>query len=331
MNRIIFFVASAIVAVATACSGNYTVSEPVRIYEGVAPGSEDWVQDNEIIRPFGTERLVMNVAAPTITPYLPDPAKATGSAMIVCPGGGYFMHSIDSEGHNVARWLADHGIAAFVLKYRLTYAGDTPEDVDKSVGAMFGGVTGQRELQGAGQGGTMDLENMSDEEKEALMQRFARKQEGPTIQDLAGDDGRAAIAYVRTHASEYGINPDKIGIMGFSAGSGVTFNVMYKHDDMSKPNFSAPIYGGNDAVELPADPTPLFVLAPEFDMWPAPTAINIYQLWHKNRLPAELHYFSGTQHGFGLKDDGEPVNAWINLLFNFMIKCGFVENAEYIL
>ena len=60
----------------------------------------------------------MNVAVPTVTPYLPEPSKATGAAMVVCPGGGYFMLSIDSEGHNVARWLAEHGIAAFGLESR---------------------------------------------------------------------------------------------------------------------------------------------------------------------------------------------------------------------
>ena len=319
MNRMILTAMAAVLGIATsfAQQRTYSVSDPVRLYESAAPGSETWVQNNEIERPFGTETLVMNVAVPTITPYLPAPSKATGSAMIVCPGGGYFMLSIDSEGHNVAKWLAEHGIAAFVLKYRLRYAGDTPEAVDQSVGAMFGGVTGQRQLDKAQpQGGGMPM--------------FAAPQEGPTIQELAGDDGRAAIAYVRAHAAEYGIDPDRIGIMGFSAGSGVTYNVMYQHDERSNPNFAAPIYGGYAAEALPDNATPLFILAPEFDMWPAPTAMDIYQLWHRNHLPAELHYFSGTQHGFGLKDDGEPVNIWIKLLYNFMIKCGFVEGCDYL-
>ena len=143
----------------------------------------------------------MNVAVPTVTPYLPEPSKATGAAMVVCPGGGYFMLSIDSEGHNVARWLAEHGIAAFVLKYRTRYAGDTPEAVDKSVGAMFGGITGQRQLQAPAQadkGAGMNFENMSEEQRANLARMFgAGANNGPTVQDLAGDDGRDCSVRLR--------------------------------------------------------------------------------------------------------------------------------------
>ncbi|WP_229311517.1 alpha/beta hydrolase [Larkinella rosea] len=63
--------------------------------------------------------MVYNVAEPTLTAYLPDPAQATGTAVIIAPGGAFRVLSIDSEGVDVAKWLADKGVACFVLKYRL--------------------------------------------------------------------------------------------------------------------------------------------------------------------------------------------------------------------
>ncbi len=117
----------------------YQVLDPIRLYEGPAPVSEDWV-DNEMYNEnaYEGEDMVINVTNPTITAYLPDPERATGAAMIVCPGGGYMALAIKCEGYNVAEWLAEHGIAAFVLKYRLNKVGDTPEEVDKTWGRCLG-------------------------------------------------------------------------------------------------------------------------------------------------------------------------------------------------
>lgn len=80
--------------------------------------AEQWSQ-------IGDNRFVRNVTRPAITPYLPDPAKATGAAVVVAPGGAFLSLSMTGEGENIARWLADHGVAAFVLKYRLT---ESPRD-----------------------------------------------------------------------------------------------------------------------------------------------------------------------------------------------------------
>ncbi len=189
---------------------------------------------------------------------------------------------------------------------------------------MFGGMVG------AGSE-SMIPDASADNSNEVLSMDDFRKLFGEnSAAKLAGDDGRKAIEIVRERASEWGINPDKIGIIGFSAGSGVALNVCFDHNDASKPNLVVPVYGSAFEENVPDDAAPLFVLAPEFDMNPqASTGLNLYEMWHKAQLPAELHYFHGTNHGFGIKDNGEPVNIWPYLLYNFINKVDFID-SKYI-
>jgi acetyl esterase/lipase len=105
-------------AIACACTTSVARAQTVNIWPGVAPGSESWKQkeityDNT---PVGT--VIMNVVAPTITAYLPDPAKATGTGVIIAPGGAFLALTVSLEGADVAKWLQQRGIAAFLLKYR---------------------------------------------------------------------------------------------------------------------------------------------------------------------------------------------------------------------
>lgn len=94
-------------------------AQTVNIWPGVAPGSETWTQKEKTVEntPLGT--VVFNVVTPTLTPYLPERSKTTGTGVIVAPGGAFVALAIDLEGNNVARWLQERGIAAFVLKYRI--------------------------------------------------------------------------------------------------------------------------------------------------------------------------------------------------------------------
>ena len=94
-------------------------AQTINIWPGAAPGSETWSHKEWQVAntPLGT--VVFNVVTPTLTVYLPDRAKATATGVIVAPGGAFVALAIDVEGHQVARWLQDKGIAAFVLKYRL--------------------------------------------------------------------------------------------------------------------------------------------------------------------------------------------------------------------
>jgi acetyl esterase/lipase len=94
-------------------------AQTIQIWPGVAPGSERWTQKERTIEntPVGT--VIFNVVTPTLTTYLPDPARATGTGVIVAPGGAFVALAISLEGTDVARWLQQRGIAAFVLKYRI--------------------------------------------------------------------------------------------------------------------------------------------------------------------------------------------------------------------
>src|SRR4051794_27622582 len=121
---------------ATATPG--TSKKIINLWPGVAPGSEQWRQPETAIGSAGNQRI-MNVSIPTLTIYLPEPSIATGTSVIVAPGGGFVWLSIDSEGHDVAKWLVARGITAFVLKYRLFQVeGQAATQVEDSAKAALG-------------------------------------------------------------------------------------------------------------------------------------------------------------------------------------------------
>jgi acetyl esterase/lipase len=268
-------------------------SEPqpfvIPVWPGGAPGSETWdQQETESISSWGL-KVVRNVTQPTLTAYLPDPATATGQAMIICPGGGWHFLSIDMEGHDVARWLCGAGIAAFVLKYRLVRTGDN-----------F-----QAEMN----------ENLSD---------WSRM--GRLLHDLAPlclADAQQAIRLVRGRAGEWGIAPDRIGLMGFSAGGMVTMITALRHDAASRPDFAAPIYTApydtpGTHAPIPADAPPLFILCAGDDEMAAPLSVALYSDWTAAHHPAELHIYAEGGHGFGMQKLGKPSDHWIELLGNWL-------------
>src|SRR5881392_2061857 len=118
----------------------------INIWPGVAPGSEQWKQPETVIGSVGNQRI-MNVSAPTLTAYLPDPSTATGTSVIIAPGGGFVWLSIDSEGHNVAKWLVARGIAAIVLKYRLFQVeGQDPTQAVQSATVALSGLMRDRSM-----------------------------------------------------------------------------------------------------------------------------------------------------------------------------------------
>lgn len=299
MKRILFLSLFCGLAVCLfACTpSSVSEGEEKPLYEGAAPGSEDWDwPEFRLDNPADGQTYVANVTTPTLKAFLPAPGTATGAAMIVCPGGGHQILSYSAEGTNVARWLAEHGIAAFVLKYRLIHFASTPEEA-------FYYVLGLPEKE------------IDDPEAYALVRRKAIA--------MSNDDGRAALAFVRAHAADYGLDPARVGIMGFSAGAGVTADVCFHHDTQSRPALVALIYGGSLQGDVPEDAAPLFIAAPEMDIRPGMTAVGLYDAWRGAGLPAELHFFAACEHGHGYKDNGDPVNDWITLLWHFMQKTGF--------
>src|SRR5262245_49992629 len=171
----------------------------VNVWPGVAPGSENWKQQELKVddTPLGT--VMLNVVTPTLTVYLPERSKATGTGVIIAPGGAFVALAIEHEGYKVARWLQERGIAGFVLKYRV---------VEKKGEGIPTGI------------------NMDEVGKYGIA------------------DGIQALKVVRRHAAEWGLDANRIGFMGFSAGAMVTSGTLLNPDAAARPSFAAMIYGG---------------------------------------------------------------------------------------
>lgn len=274
-----------------------------QLYDGPAPGSEssdypEIVLQNEIGKP-----RVLNVTVPTLTVYSPEESINTGAAVIIAPGGGNVFLTWEEEGVNVAQWFQRHGVTGIILKYRTRYMGKNEEEVQKSLDSFFQSVP------------------TSDGAASRPMQRIVGKIE-PT---LAGDDGRAAVRFVRAHAEELGIDPGHVGLIGFSAGAGLTCNVMYINDEESRPDFLGPIYGVFSEGELPAHPVPTFLAAPEFDISGPQAAIHLYEKFQQAKLPCELHFIYDAVHGEGLMYNGKEWNEWIDMMYQFMKAVKFIK------
>lgn len=269
----------------------------IQLYDGKPKGSENWTwnEATSTKNMFNTE-VVYNVSQPTITAYLPPKDLATGTAIIVAPGGAFHTLSINSEGTDVAKWLNSKGIAAFVLKYRL--ARSFTEDPVKETMSKMG-----------------DFKKLDEE--------------NAPIVPLAMADGLAAVQYVRDHAKEMDISPDKIGFMGFSAGGTLTMSVVYNAKDESRPNFVAPIYAYEPAVigaTIPAVKTPIFVaVAGDDQLGMMPMSIDIYKKWFDAKQPAELHIYEKGGHGFGMRKQNLPTDTWYERFGEWLKLQGYLK------
>ena len=259
-----------------------TRGAPVELYTGVAAGGEG--RPDRRTTYYSTlfdNQVVTNVVVPTVTPVVPD--VANGTAIVVAPGGGFHALSIESEGFEVAEWLADLGVSAFVLEYRLVPCGD--DAVAELVTKM-----------------TTDLDGVHAEMNE--------------IAPLAAADARAAVAWIRDRAADLGVRPDRVGFIGFSAGGNVTMRVAYANQKRERPDFIAPIYAsvrGCDLAEPPAGSGPMFIVAATDDgLGLAGDSVLIYETWRRAGVPVELHLYATGGHGFGMKRQGLPSDSWID-------------------
>jgi len=278
----------------------------VQLYKGTAPGSENWNQKEVEYTQWG-EKMVRNVVSPTLTVLLPDEAKATGAAVIVAPGGGFCWLSWENEGIKVGEWLQAHGIAAFVLKYRLADMGQAEEDVMKNAGPVMQAM--------------MAIAGNANPEEE-----LQKHPDVANVIALAQEDGRQAIKYVRANAAKYKVNPDRIGLMGFSAGGILTLGVALKHDAESRPNFIAPIYGiAVNKLNVPDDGAPMFFACASDDAVVAPLADKLYTAWQASKKGFEFHVYSKGGHGFGMRKQGLPVDQWIEQFGEWLNVQGFLK------
>ena len=230
--------------------------------------------------------LVRNVSDPTLTVFAP--AHPNGTAMVVCPGGGFEFLSWNNEGTAVAEWLNQRGVTAFVLKYRVADTGPTSEDFQRAIGEMF------HEL-------TVDFKG------------YAAKVT-PTAA-LAAKDGRRAIEIVRSGAAKWGVDPKRIGIIGFSAGASVALDATTQHTAEGRPDFTASIYGPDlRGAPVPPDAGPIFIVCAADDpIVPPSNSVTVNQAWKNGGHSAELHVFDKGGHGFGMHPRGMPVDHWIDL------------------
>ena len=169
----------------------------IPLYPGTPPGStqENYPEKEYFSKSWNTE-VVANVTKPTLTVFQPSPELKNGTAIVICPGGGFMALSIASEGTDVARYLAAKGVTAFVLKYRIAHTG---EDATEEFTALFAG------------------------DKQKFREILDK------VVPLSIADGLSAVTYVRQHASEWGVSPDRVGIIGFSAGGTVAAGVAFRY------------------------------------------------------------------------------------------------------
>jgi len=277
----------------------------IQIWPGVAPGSENWKQEEVAYLNDENQQMIRNVVTPTLTAFLPDPAKATGTAVIVAPGGGFRFLSWQTEGTEVAEWLAARGVAAFVLKYRVMNTG-TDEEYRKQLEEM-----------------RKATKNFTDFSKTSTSTDDLSK---PAA--FGQEDGRQAVKVVREHAAAWGINPGRIGIMGFSAGGMVTLGVALQHDAANRPNFAGAIYAPWSGGTVPADAPPMFILVAGDDPLASKGAMETYSAWKAAGIPAELHIYSKGGHGFGMQKKGLPSDTWIECFEDWLRVQGLLNPAK---
>lgn len=247
----------------------------------LATAPESWVR-------LGNSLIVHNVAQPTLTPFFPPAGKANGTAVVIAPGGGFMMLSMNSEGWDVARWLASKGITAFVLKYRL----DATPTTAAGLFTTLAGRIGKTDMIAA-----------------------------PWFTDglrVATEDAKEAVRVVRANAAKWKIDPNKVGLMGFSAGAFTTLNLVTTSDAASMPNFVAPIYGplGTPATPLPASLPPMWTSIASDDPLLGKTDFGLINAWRANGGAVEFHLYEKGGHGYGFA--GTPGTTTVNWRADFL-------------
>ena len=265
---------------------------PVLLWPNGAPGSEGKTAPEVVTADAEGEHRVSSVNAPSITPYLVRGAKTPTAAIIIAPGGGHQWLSIDMEGYDVAKYLSGHGVAAFVLKYRLA----------KEKGSTY----------------TIEKDEIGD------MQR--------------------AIRLVRARAAEWNVDPDRVGVMGFSAGGQLAVMAAEGYHtgaaaaradavdaQSDRPTFEVLMYPGGLTPEIDAKVTkempPGFLLCGADDRDTISQGLaELFLAMRKAGVSAELHEYAGVGHGFGLRlSQHGGVSDWPGLLVQWMDTKGFLR------
>ncbi|MGD0841183.1 MAG: alpha/beta hydrolase [Candidatus Acidiferrales bacterium] len=276
-------------ALAASCVAASAQQPVVPLWPNGAPGSEGKTAPETVrISPQG-DHVISNVNNPSITLYIPAAGKATGAGVVVMPGGGHSELWIDHEGYRVAAWLSDHGVAAFVLKYRLA----------RAPGSTY------------------------------------------TIEGTELQDAQRAIRLIRSRAAEWGVDPNRIGVMGFSAGGELAALAATRYDagnaaaadpidrQNSKPAFQALLYPAiPENMPLSKDTPPAFLACGADDRQNISEGVpELYLAMKRAGASAELHVFAGVGHGFGMRSTNSGnMTMWPDLFYGWLGASGFLKS-----
>lgn len=216
-------------------------------------------------------QFVRNVKVPTLIPYLPEAKNSNGAAIIIAPGGAFLHHTFGSGGYEAAEWFKSHGFATFILKYRVEITPREEADyqayvAEKMAGYRAGGLSGNY---------------------------------APATPDYAFEDINAAVKLIRSRAKEFNIMPDKIGIVGFSAGALMAVYNAESAIPECKADFIASIYGQLVMRDMPDKLPPMFAAMSSDDELSGQSGFEIIQAWQKRGI-VELHLYGQGGHNFGM-------------------------------
>ena len=295
-----------VAAVFVACSA--AIAEPlvVEIWPGKVPdesgdiGPERFrmspALDRKQVEVTEPTRMITDVTKPSLTIYRPPKEKDNGTAMLICPGGGYWNLYWQLEGEEVAAWLNSIGVTGIILKYRVPRRPDEPKGE-------------------------------------------------PARRPLA--DAQRAVSVVRSRAGEWGINAERIGIVGFSAGGHLAIATATSFekrtyepvDDVDKvscrPDFAIPVYSGYlkaadkdelaPGLRVPSGTPPVFLAHGGDDIISPPEhSVLLYLALKRAGVPAELHIYAGAAHDFGVRKSDHPCSTWTESCANWLRHQGFI-------
>jgi acetyl esterase/lipase len=260
----------------------------VYLWPDGAPGSEGKTGDEKVQIQAAGDHVISNVHKPSITVYLPSKETATGVGIVIAPGGGHNSLWVDHEGHNIAKWLQEHGVAGFVLKYRLA----------REKGSTY------------------------------------------TIEGTSLSDTQRAIKLVKSKSAEWGIDPSRVGVIGFSAG-GELAALAATHIDEGSPTAADPIDRLSSKVgffglmypaipkdmPLSKDMPPAFLVCGENDRQNISQGLpELYIAMKKAGAQAELHVYTKVGHGFGVRATTKgPVADWPKRFLEWMDSRGLLK------
>ena len=276
------------------------LEDAIPLYSGVAPGSENHKQNEKWGR-VNDDYVARNVTSPTLTPFLPPKDKATGAAVIVVPGGGFVVLAMKNEGIDVARYLVDRGIAAFVLKYRLDSSPESDAELQADMARMMGPRPG---------GGP------------------PADRPPPSAPPLAVDDAQQALKMVRSRAAEWSVDPKRVGMVGFSAGAMNTLATALRNDPAARADFIGVIYGPLGTVQVPQPTPPLFAAIAADDALIGTGEFGLIKAWRDARAPVEFHLYERGGHGFGMRKQGSPSDLWADQFYTWMKARGLLTASK---